>query len=68
MKTTVIVAIVAILLLGFVYTWVILSAQGVIPSIQAPLEHVSPWVKVLALLVLTAIVYGIYSTIRTKEK
>jgi hypothetical protein len=68
MKTTVIVAIVAIVLLGFVFTWVILSAQGVIPNIQAPLEHVSPWVKVVALLVLTAIVYGIYSVVRAREK
>lgn len=64
-KMPTIVAIAAVILLAFTFIWVWLAAQGTVPVIQAPLENVSPVVRIIVLLVLTAIIWVIFT--RTQQ-
>lgn len=59
-----IAAIVALILLAFTFIWVRLAAQGVVPVIQAPFEDVSPIVRIVVLLVLTGIIWVIFTRTR----
>jgi Na+/pantothenate symporter len=52
--------IVTAMLLGFVFVWIYLASQGQVPVIQAPLERVDPTIRLLALVVLAAIIAGVY--------
>ena len=52
--------VVVALLLAFVFTWIYLASQGQVPVIQAPLESVSPVVRIVVLVVLAAVVAAIY--------
>lgn len=60
-KMPTIAAIAAVILLAFTFIWVRLAAQGAVPVIQAPLENVSPVVRIIALLVLTGIIWVIFT-------
>ena len=60
MKLLVSGAIIGILLVAFVFVWIYLAAAGRVPVIHAPLEWVSPPVRLLVLVVLAAVVAAIY--------
>jgi len=60
MKLLVTGAIIGVLLVVFVFAWIYLASQGRVPVIQAPLEWVSIPVRILALLILAAIVGVVY--------
>ena len=53
-------AIIGVLLVVFVFAWIYLASQGRVPVIQAPLEWVSIPVRIVALLILAAIVGAVY--------
>ena len=48
------------LLLAFVFTWIYNASLGRVPVIQAPLESVSPVVRIVVLVLLAAVVAVIY--------
>ena len=60
MKLLVTGATIGVLLVVFVFAWIYLASQGRVPVIQAPLEWVSIPVRILALLILAAIVGVVY--------
>jgi heme/copper-type cytochrome/quinol oxidase subunit 2 len=60
MKSLVTGAIIGVLLVVFVFAWIYLAAQDRVPVIQAPLEWVSTPVRIVALLILAAIVGVVY--------
>jgi hypothetical protein len=60
MKLLVSGAVIGILLVAFVFVWIYLASQGRVPVIQAPLEWVSPPVRLAALVVLVAVIAAIY--------
>lgn len=60
MKLLVSGAIIGILLVAFVFVWIYLASQGRVPVIQAPLEWVSPSVRLAALVFLVAVIAAIY--------
>ena len=60
MKLLVTGAIIGVLLIVFVFAWIYLASQGKVPVIQAPLEWVSGPIRLLALLILAALVGVVY--------
>lgn len=60
MKLLVTGGIIGVLLVVFVFAWIYLASQGRVPVIQAPLEWVSPLVRIGALLVLAAVIAVVY--------
>jgi hypothetical protein len=60
MKLLVTGGVVGILLVVFVFVWIYLASQGRVPVIQAPLEWVSPPVRIAALLILAAAIGLVY--------
>ena len=60
MRSLVSGAIIGVLLVVFVFAWIYLASQGRVPVIQAPLEWVSIPVRIVALLILAAIVGVVY--------
>jgi hypothetical protein len=60
MKLLVSGAIIGILLVAFVFVWIYLASESRVPVIHAPLEWVSPPVRLAALLVLVAVIAVIY--------
>jgi len=60
MRSLVTGAIIGVLLVVFVFAWIYLASQGRVPVIQAPLEWVSIPVRIVALLILAAIVGAVY--------
>jgi len=47
-------------IIAFVFFWIFLASQGAVPVIQAPLESVSPVVRILVLVVLAAAIAWLY--------
>jgi hypothetical protein len=47
-------------IIAFVFVWIYLASQGAVPVIQAPLESVSPVVRVVVLVVLALAIAGLY--------
>jgi heme/copper-type cytochrome/quinol oxidase subunit 2 len=68
MKSLVTGATIGVLLVVFVFAWIYLASQGRVPVIHAPLEWVSTPVRIVALLVLAAIVGVVYFTIFPAKK
>jgi hypothetical protein len=60
MKLLVSGGIIGILLVAFVFVWIYLASEGRVPVIHAPLEWVSPPVRLLVLVVLAAVVAAVY--------
>ncbi len=60
MKLLVTGGIIGILLVVFVFAWIYLASQGRVPVIQAPLEWISPPVRIAALLILAALIGVVY--------
>jgi hypothetical protein len=68
MKSLVTGAIIGVLLVVFVFAWIYLASQGRVPVIQAPLEWVSGPIRLLALLILAAIVGVVYFAVFPAKK
>jgi uncharacterized BrkB/YihY/UPF0761 family membrane protein len=47
-------------IIAFVFVWIYLASQGAVPVIQAPLESVSPLVRIVVLVVLAAVIAWLY--------
>jgi hypothetical protein len=47
-------------IIAFVFLWIFLASQGAVPVIQAPLESVSPVVRIVVLVVLAAAIAWLY--------
>lgn len=68
MKLLVTGGIIGVLLVVFVFAWIYLASQGRVPVIQAPLEWVSPSIRIAALLVLAAVVGVVYFAMSPSKK
>jgi heme/copper-type cytochrome/quinol oxidase subunit 2 len=68
MRSLVTGAIIGVLLVVFVFAWIYLASQGRVPVIQAPLEWVSIPVRIVALLILAAIVGVVYFAMSPAKK
>jgi|GEM_PF-4321624 hypothetical protein len=55
--------IVTALLLAFVFVWIYLASLGQVPVIHAPLESVSPIVRIVVMLALAAVIGVVYFTL-----
>ena len=60
MKLMVSVVVVTGAIIAFVFIWIFLASQGAVPVIQAPLESVSPIVRIVVLVVLAAAIAWLY--------
>jgi len=60
--------IVTVLLLGFVFVWIYLASTGAVPVIQAPLQSISPAVRIVVMLALAALIGVIYFTIAPSSR
>lgn len=60
MKLLVSGVVVTAAIIAFVFVWIYLASQGAVPVIQAPLESVSPAVRIIVLVVLALIIAGLY--------
>lgn len=60
MKLLISGAVIGIVLVAFVFVWIYLASVGRVPVIHAPLEWVSPPVRVAALVVLAALIAVVY--------
>jgi hypothetical protein len=47
-------------IIAFVFVWIYLASQGAVPVIQAPLESVSPVVRIFVLVLLAAVIAWVY--------
>jgi hypothetical protein len=47
-------------IITFVFVWIYLASQGAVPVIQAPLESVSPVVRIIVLVLLALVIGGLY--------
>jgi hypothetical protein len=47
-------------IITFVFVWIYMASQGAVPIIQAPLESVSPLVRIAALVLLAVIIGWLY--------
>jgi hypothetical protein len=54
MKLLVSGVVVTAAIITFVFVWIYLASQGAVPVIQAPLESVSPVVRIVVLVLLAA--------------
>jgi heme/copper-type cytochrome/quinol oxidase subunit 2 len=68
MKSLVTGAVIGVLLVVFVFAWIYLASQDRVPVIQAPLEWVSIPVRIVALLILAAIVGVVYFAMSPAKK
>jgi heme/copper-type cytochrome/quinol oxidase subunit 2 len=68
MRSLVTGAIIGVLLVVFVFAWIYLASQDRVPVIQAPLEWVSIPVRIVALLILAAIVGVVYFAMSPAKK
>lgn len=60
MKLLVSGIVITVLLVAFIFVWIYLASQGQIPAIQAPLEAVSPVVRIIVLAALAVVIAVIY--------
>lgn len=60
MKLLVSGIVVTAAIIAFVFFWIFLASQGAVPVIQAPLESVSPVVRIVVLVVLAAAIGWLY--------
>jgi len=60
MKLLVSGIVVTAAIIAFVFLWIFLASQGAVPVIQAPLESVSPLVRIVVLVVLAAAIAWLY--------
>ena len=60
MKLLISGVVVTAAIIAFVFVWIYLASQGAVPVIQAPLESVSPLVRIVVLVVLAAAIGWLY--------
>jgi membrane-associated protease RseP (regulator of RpoE activity) len=53
-------AIIGVVLVAFVFVWIYLASLGRVPVIHAPLEWISPPVRLVVLAVLAAVIGVVY--------